>query len=292
MTVRVIIDTDPGIDDAIAILHALRHPGLDVAAITTVGGNIGLSVTTRNAGRIAALAGVAVPVHAGAERPLRRPSRFETTIHGEDGLGGVPFPEPATAPSEESTTDAMRALIGDGVTTLLCLGPLTNVARLVTDAPEAAGRLETVIAMGGAVDAPGNVGPHAEFNIAHDPDAAGIVLAAGLPLTLIPLDATRQLRADRAYIDRLGAAGTPEARAAAELIAAYFTATDGAESRPLHDPCVPLMALHPEAFRCEVRSLAVDLETGALTPGPHPVRVAMGLHAPRLLNLLLEALGG
>ena len=289
---RVIVDTDPGIDDAIALLHALRDPRLDVAAITTVGGNIGLDIATRNAGRIAALAGVAVPVHAGAAQPLRRASRFETAIHGHDGLRGVAFPEPAAAPSASSAIDAMRALIEDGVTTLLCLGPLTNVARLVEEAPGTAARLTRVIAMGGALDVPGNVGPHAEFNLAHDPDAAGIVLAARLPLTLIPLDATRQLRADRPYIAALRVAGTPEARAAADLIAAYFAATDGAESRPLHDPCVPLMALHPDAFHCETRSLAVDLETGALIPGAHPVRVATGLDAPRLLNLLLQALGG
>ena len=289
---RVIIDTDPGIDDAIALLYALRHPGLDVAAITTVGGNIGLDVTTRNAVRIIALAGADVAVHPGADAPLRRPAGFETAIHGADGLGGVPFPEPTRPPSETGAVDAMRTRIAEGATTLLCLGPLTNVAHLLDRAPDAAARLTRVIAMGGAVEEPGNVGPRAEFNIAWDPDAAEAVLAAGLPLTLIPLDATRRLRADFAYIARLAGTGTDAARTAADLLAAYFAATDGAESRPLHDPCVPLMALRPEAFRCETRHLAVETDTGALVPGSHAVRVAMGLDAPRLLDALGEGLGG
>lgn len=288
---RVVIDTDPGIDDAIAILFALLHPGIEVAALTTVGGNIGLAATTRNAGRVLALLGRGVPVHPGAAAPLRRPARHETAVHGADGLGGVPFPAPLVAPSPEGAVEAMAALVGDGVTTLLTLGPLTNLAHLLERAPEAAARLTRVIAMGGAVDGPGNVGPRAEFNIAHDPDAAAIVLAAGLPLTLVPLDATRQLRADRAYVEALAALGTPAGRAASHLIDAYFASTTGPESRPLHDPCVPLLLAHPERFTLETRRLAVDLADGALVPGPHPVRVATGLAAPPLLAALRETLG-
>ena len=291
---RVIIDTDPGIDDAIAILYALRHPGLEVAALTTVAGNIGLSTTTRNACRIATLAGVSVPVYAGADRPLKRASRFETAIHGNDGLGGVAFPEPGFAADTESATSAMRRLAetADEPLTLMCLGPLTNLARLLEESPETGRRFERVIAMGGAVDEPGNVGPKAEFNIAHDPEAASAVFAAGLPLTLIPLDATRQLRADANYIAELREAGSPSAKASADLIAAYFAATDGAESRPLHDPCVPLLALEPSLFSCQTHRLAVDTESGALTSGPHALQVAMGLDAPALRKALLDGLNG
>ena len=146
--------------------------------------------------------------------------------------------------------------------------------------------------MGGAVDEPGNVGPKAEFNIAHDPEAAAAVFAAGLPLTLIPLDATRQLRADAAYIDALRSSGSAPAAATADLIAAYFAATNGAESRPLHDPCVPLLALYPDLFTCETRGLAVETETGALLPGQHMLTVAMGLDADALRARLLEGLNG
>ncbi|SNT26154.1 nucleoside hydrolase [Tropicimonas sediminicola] len=289
----IIIDTDPGIDDAIAILYALQHPRLEVAALTTVAGNIGLSVTTRNAGRICALARVPTSVYAGAAAPLGKEPRPETGIHGNDGLGGVEFPEPEAAPASADAVAAMVALLEahpPQTVDLHCLGPLTNLALLLERAPEVARRIRRVIAMGGAVDEPGNVGPKAEFNIAHDPHAAAAVLAAGLPLTLIPLDATRQLRADAAYIADLRATGQSPAIAAAALIEAYFAATNGAESRPLHDPCVPLLAEHPELFRIEERSLDVELDTGALVPGPHRLNVAMGLDADALRTALLEGL--
>jgi purine nucleosidase len=288
----VIIDTDPGIDDAIAILYALGHAEMNVVAITTVAGNIGLSVTTRNAGRICALAGVDTPVHAGANAPLGREARPETGIHGNDGLGGVEFPEPAQAPRSHDAVAAMQAILEahpPHSIDLHCLGPLTNLALLLQHAPAAAARIRHVIAMGGAVDEPGNVGPKAEFNIAHDPQAAAVVLAAGLDLTLIPLDATRQLRADATYIAALHATGHTPAIAVAELIEAYFAA-NSAESRPLHDPCVPLFAQNPQLFHVEDRGLAVDLESGALIPGPLRIKVAMGLDAPALRAALLHGL--
>ena len=294
---RAIIDTDPGIDDAIAILYALRHPALEIAALSTVAGNIGLSVTTGNAGRIAALAGVETPVHPGAAAPLGRAPRPETGIHGNDGLGGVVFPKARQAPSAVPAVTAMADLLMQaepGEIDLLCLAPLTNIALLLDQAPEAARRIGRVIAMGGAVDEPGNMGPRAEFNLAHDPEAAARVLSAGLRLTLIPLDATRQFRADAAYLSRLRATGAAPAVAAADLIDAYFVQTahqaKGVESRPLHDPCVPLLALHPELFRIEPRDLAVDPQDGALIPGPHRIEVAMGLDAEVLRARLLEGL--
>ena len=293
---RAIIDTDPGIDDAIAILYALRSPALDIAALTTVAGNIGLSVTTENAGRIAALADATVPVHPGAAAPLGRAPRPETGIHGNDGLGGIVFPAPLGAPSQVGAVEAMAKLLMDAPAhslTLLCLAPLTNIAQLLDKAPQAAARIGRVIAMGGAVDEPGNVGPRAEFNIAHDPEAAARVFAAGLDLTLIPLDATRQFRADAAYVARLHGSGAAPAIAAADLIDAYFVQTahqaKGTESRPLHDPCVPLLALHPDLFHIEPRDLAVDPD-GALIPGPHRIKVAMGLDADALRTRLLKGL--
>jgi purine nucleosidase len=289
----IIIDTDPGIDDAIAILYALRHPDLNVLALTTVAGNIGLSVTTRNAGRICALAGADVPVHAGAAAPMGVEARPETGIHGNDGLGGVSFPDPARAAESMDAVAAMGKLLmahPPQTIDLHCLGPLTNLAHLLQRAPDAAARIRRVIAMGGAVDGPGNVGPKAEFNIAHDPHAAAIVLAAGLDFTLIPLDATRQLRADAAYIAALRGTGRAPATASAALIEAYFAATNGAESRPLHDPCVPLLATHPQHFRIELRELAVALDSGALVPGAQRIKVAMGLDAPALRGALLQGL--
>lgn len=289
----IIIDTDPGIDDAIAILYALRHPAQDIVALTTVAGNIGLSVTTRNAGRIAALAAVPTAVHAGAAAPLGKEASPELGIHGNDGLGGVDFPEPLSPPASHDAVGAMIEILAahpPKTVDLFCLGPLTNLALLLDRAPESAQRIRRVIAMGGAVDEPGNVGPKAEFNIAHDPHAAAAVLAANLPLTLIPLDATRQFRADATYIAALRDTGAECAKASANLIDAYFAATNGAESRPLHDPCVPLFAQHPELFLLETRALDVDLATGALVDGPHPIKVAMGVDADGLRAALLKGL--
>lgn len=298
MTRRVIIDTDPGIDDAIAILFALAHPELDVVAITTVAGNIGLETSTRNALRILALAGQSVPVHPGAARPLKRGSRTDTRIHGADGLGGVAFPEPEEPASSEPAHMALRRLVADapaGTIDILALAPLTNIARFVEEAPEVARRIGRLIAMGGAVREPGNVGPRSEFNIAHDPEAAEIVFSAGLPLTLVPLDVTRRVRADEIYLARLAALGTKQALVCRDLIAAYFTGTSGGESRPLHDPCVPLLALRPDLFATHAMRLSVnrgkDELAGALQPGEHALAVAMGTDAPAVLDLLAETLG-
>ncbi|WEX10614.1 nucleoside hydrolase [Chelativorans sp. AA-79] len=294
---KVLIDTDPGIDDAIALLFALAHPKLEVAGITTVAGNIGIETTTRNALRILALAGADVPVHAGTERPLARGGVDEIRVHGQDGLGGVRFPDPAASPAGSDAVGFLRdtlMAVPDGTVDILALGPLTNIARLVTDAPEAARRVRQLIAMGGAVHERGNVGARSEFNIAHDPEAAEIVFSAGLPFTLIPLDVTRKVRADRAYLDRLAALGTPAAFAVRDLIAAYFDATTGGESRPLHDPCVPILALHPELFTTGRMALSVDCSAGefagALGPGRHMLDVAMKVEAEKALDLLASVL--
>lgn len=290
-----IIDTDPGIDDAIAILYALRHPEIDIIGMTTVAGNIGLSVTTPNALKIASLAQVPTPVHAGAPAPMGREPRPEIGIHGNDGLGGVPLPDPDTdMASNDAVTYLAETLMAapDKTIDLYCLAPLTNIANLILSAPEAAQRIRHVIAMGGAVDEPGNMG-RGEFNLAHDPDAAEIVLHAGLDLILIPLDATRQFRADAAYLTALRATGKAPAITSADLIDAYFVQTEhqakGSESRPLHDPCVPLYALHSDLFRIETRHLQVDHD-GALIEGPHPIRVAMGVEANALRARLLDGL--
>jgi purine nucleosidase/pyrimidine-specific ribonucleoside hydrolase len=298
VTRRVIIDTDPGIDDAIAILFALAHPELDVAAITTIAGNIGLETTTHNALRILALAGQSVPVHPGAARSLKRGSRTEVRIHSVGGLGGVAFPEPEEPASSEPAHMALRRLIADapaGTIDILALAPLTNIARFVEEAPDVARRIGRLIAMGGAVREPGNVGQRSEFNIAHDPEAAEIVFSAGLPLTLVPLDVTRRVRADAAYLARLAALGTKEALVCRDLIAAYLTGTSGGESRPLHAPCVPLLALRPDLFATHSMRLSVNLDegelAGALEPGEHALAVAMGTDAPAVLDLLAETLG-
>jgi purine nucleosidase/pyrimidine-specific ribonucleoside hydrolase len=295
----VIIDTDPGLDDAVAILHALGHPGLHVLGVTTVAGNIGLDLTTANACGLVAVAGHAGPVIPGAAVPLGRAGIDAREVHGDDGLGGVVLPAgaaPLPGPAHAWIAATLRTR-PPGSVTLLTLGPLTNLALMLRAAPDAAARLGPVIAMGGAVDAPGNqTGPdglrRAEFNFAFDPEAVAEVLAAGLDLTLIPLDVTRAVRADAAFLARL-AKGGPRARTAAAVIGAYLEGHADTQSRPLHDPCVPVLALDPSPFRIETRRLGVELEgghAGALVPGAHPVRCALGVDAPAVLDRLAEGL--
>jgi purine nucleosidase/pyrimidine-specific ribonucleoside hydrolase len=197
--------------------------------------------------------------------------------------------------------EALARWLGDrpaGAVDLHALGPLTNIAGLIRHHPEAARRIGRLIIMGGALDERGNVGPRSEFNLACDPEAAAIVFASGLDITLIPLDVTRKVRARRADLDRLRAAGTVRGALTADLIAAYFAATPqagaGADaSRPLHDPCVMAYALRPELFRLETTGLAVDCgdgpDAGALTrdPAAAPVKVALGVEAEAVLDLLI-----
>jgi len=301
MTRAVIIDTDPGIDDAVAILHALASPAFDILGLTTVAGNIGIATTTRNAGRILALAGRAdIPVIAGAAAPLSRKGFDTVEIHGDDGLGGVAFPEPL-GPHRDDAVAWLAATLDahpTGAIDILALGPLTNIAKLVLDHPQAARRVGRVIAMGGAVHEPGNVGPKAEFNIAADPEAAEIVFRAGLPLVLVPLDVTRRVRASRAYTDALTASDHSFAASSGQLIDAYFQSTTGGESRPLHDPCVMLFAERPNLFGLERLKLSVDTshgpDAGALAIDEHgpAIDVAMRVNAQEALALLSARLTG
>ena len=297
--IPVVIDTDPGLDDAVAILFALASPAFDIRGVTTVAGNIGLARVTENAGRLLAVAGRGdVPVVAGAAAPLVRPARTASEIHGADGLGGVALPAPLAAAREGAVAWLAAALEARPGMVLLTLGPLTNLALLLRDHPGAAGRIGRVIAMGGAVRTHGNVGPRAEFNIAADPEAADAVFAAGLDLTLIPLDVTREVRAGAAWCAGLRASGRAGAVASAALVEAYFASTTvtgpGAESRPLHDPCVMLLAEAPGLFGVEPMGLRVDLEgePGALLPDPArpPVKVAMTVDGPGALALLAARL--
>jgi purine nucleosidase/pyrimidine-specific ribonucleoside hydrolase len=297
---KVIIDTDPGLDDAVAILFALQSGLFDIAGITTVAGNLGIGTTTRNAGRLLAFAGRSdVPVLQGANQPLVREAIQTADIHGADGMGWVDLPQPAVPPAPEDAVAWLAALLmaePAHSVTILALGPLTNLALLNTRYPEAAQRIRLIVAMGGAVNEPGNVGARAEFNFAADPDAASVMFAAGLPLVVVPLDVTRKVRATRDFCARLAAGGATGAKAA-EIIDAYFQSTQGRESRPLHDPCVMLYAAQPDLFGVETLRLAVDVQAGpdagALLPGEgDAVKVAMRVDADAALELLAKGLAG
>lgn len=298
---KIIIDTDPGIDDAVAILFALRSPRFRPLGVTTVAGNIGIRTTTRNAGRILALAGCTdVPVVAGSASPLVRAGFDTVDIHGADGLGGVAFPEPLASASGGAVAWIAEQLETNEPNSIdiLVLGPLTNIALLARDHPLAARRIGRIIAMGGAVREPGNIGPRSEFNLFADPEAAKIVFQANLPLTLIPLDVTRRVRASRETTSRLAGSANPAAQACSALIDAYFHSSAGSESRPLHDPCVMLYALAPQLF--DVERLALTIDTGssrdagalAVSKNGTPIDVALGVDGTAALNLLVRGLLG
>lgn len=297
---RVVIDTDPGLDDAVGILYALNDPRFSVEAIITVAGNIGIATTTRNAGRLlAAMARADIPYASGAAGPLEGQGISEEAIHGADGLGGVTLPEPLSPPHDQPALDLLAQRLNAheaGTLTILALGPLTNLARLAQIDREAYGRIGRVIAMGGTIREKGNAGPHAEFNMAADPHAADIVFAGPVPVTLIPLDVTRRLRATPEDLERLKGSGTVAAGLAADLIGAYFADNVGRESRPLHDPCVMLMAVAPELFETRQMRLAVDCQNhmGRLVEAADApaIEVAMGVDASGALAALWAGLGG
>lgn len=293
---RVIIDTDPGLDDALAILHALNCGRFDVLGLTTVAGNIGIDNTTRNAARLLAAMGRSdIPVVAGAAQPLTRKVIDIADIHGSDGLHGLVLPEPEVPPLSDAIKWMATVLLAEptGSIDILALGPLTNIALLVTDHPAAAARIGRIIAMGGAVEEKGNIGPRSEFNFATDPEAADIVFRAGLDLTIVPLDVTRKVRADADFVASLR--GTTAGNIAADVIELYFG--NGRESRPLHDPCVMLLALEPSLFEIEDRHLSVELkdtvDAGALNPAGNtaPIqKVAMRVNVKDVLDLLATGL--
>lgn len=305
----VIIDTDPGLDDALALIIALRAPALDVRGITTVAGNIGLGATTRNALRLLALMDRPdIPVVRGAAEPLARPHLDAAEVHGGDGMGGVGLPEPRSTEQDGPASEFLaRELLAApaGTLRILALGPLTNVARLVIDHPGAAGRVERIVAMGGAVRDRGNVTPAAEFNVWADPEAADVVVRAGLPFTLVPLDVTRQVLAPPGWSQTLDAVGGAVPATGAALIRAYLANIEAmrtakgfpeAERKPagfpLHDPCVMLHALAPDLFSPETLPLRIAADRsdsdGATLIDPassHHVEVLTGVDSARALDL-------
>ena len=257
----IILDCDPGPDDAIAIMAAARYG--ELLGITTVSGNVDLERTTRNALITCQVAGVDVPVHAGAARPLVAERRHAQFIHGESGLDGPRLP-----PLERSGTsdDAVRFII-DTVRSreevwLVAVGPLTNVALALRSAPDIAGRVAGISIMGGGL-AFGNVTPAAEFNIFADPEAAAVVFEAPMRRIMAPLDLTHQLLIDEGAIASFRDAGTVAASFAADMLDyytdAYARAFTGRKEGALHDPCAVLALTHPELFARE--ALYVTVET-------------------------------
>ncbi|HTZ37407.1 MAG TPA: nucleoside hydrolase [Stellaceae bacterium] len=266
MTARpILIDTDPGVDDAVAILLALASPEFAVEGIVAVAGNVPVGLAAANAKAICELAGRPdIPVCAGSDRPLSRLPVTAQHIHGEGGLGALVLAPPRTAlhpaAGVDFVVDRLRRAAPRSVA-WCALGPLTNVAAALTRAPDIAAGVGELVVMGGASRALGNITPAAEFNIHADPQAARIVFDSGLPITLVPLDATHQVRSTPERVARLAALGTPAAKAVAALLAP--TVTDGAATGPaaLHDPCVIAYLLAPALFRGRRVNVAVECDS-------------------------------
>lgn len=258
---RFILDCDPGQDDAIAILLALGSHELAFEAITIVAGNVGADQGAANARRILDLAGADRPIYRGAPRALLKPYDLGERFHGGDGLMGLDLPPPSRPPEAEHAVSFLaRTLLAaePGSIDLACVGPLTNLALLLIQYPDAARGLGRVAIMGGAIGL-GNVSPAAEFNIHSDAAAAAVVFSAGLDVILVPLDLTHQALGTDARIAALKATGRPTALAVAELLARYprlekFNYQGG----PLHDPCAVAALIWPEMV--SGRHVAVEID--------------------------------
>ena len=295
----LLIDTDPGIDDALALLLAFGSPDCSVEAITTVAGNVEVPLCTRNARRVVAVAAPlpSPPIVEGAATPLTRPLRTAPHYHGADGLGGSIPPEapppPPAAGSAARTLIQMARRMGR-MLTLVAIGPLTNVAlALELDAPALAG-IGRLVVMGGAVEVPGNVTPTAEFNMHVDPEAAERVVAADLPLELIPLDVTQRVILRQPVLEaalRSAPRGLADFVSTVTRFAFGVEAASGKPGIALHDPLAVGVAIDPSFVTFE--RIRLEIGGGGETrrqPGPPNCRVAVAVEAERFVPWFLERL--
>lgn len=269
MTNALIIDCDPGVDDAIALLLTFATD-LPLLGITTVAGNVPLSLTSRNALKICALAGRSeTPVFAGCPRPLLRTLATAEDIHGATGLQGAELPEPTASIQSQHGVDFLieQLLNAKAPITLAALGPLTNIAVALIKCPQIVEHIEQLVIMGGAMGQ-GNITPSAEFNMYVDPHAAQVVLCAGIPTVLIGLDITHQVLTTPERLAAIRAIGNPVSEAAAGMLS-FYGQSDleryGLPGGPLHDPCVIAYLLQPELFTARTVNVAVE------TTGEHTI---------------------
>ncbi|MER8808837.1 nucleoside hydrolase [Mesorhizobium australicum] len=270
---KIIIDTDPGQDDAIAILLALGSPELQIVGISAVAGNVPLKLTEKNARKICELAGRPdIKVYSGAIRPLARELVTAEEVHGKTGLNGPDLPEPTMKLQDQYAVDfIVETLMKEesGTITLCPLGPLTNVALALIREPRIAPRIKEIVLMGGGFFEGGNVTPTAEFNIYVDPHAADVVFRSGIPIVMMPLDVTHKALTTSKRIEAFRKLGTKVGIAAAEMLE-FFERYDegkyGTDGGPLHDPCVIAYLLKPGLFKGRYCNVTVET-TSELTMG-------------------------
>ena len=266
---KIIIDTDPGQDDAVAILLALASPeDLDVLGIVAVAGNVPLNLTEKNARIVCELAGKTdVLVFSGCDRPLGRPLVTAEHVHGKSGLDGPDLPDPTmplqTQHGVDFIIDTLRNEPANTVT-LCVLGPLTNIATAFQKAPDVVDRVQQIVLMGGAYFQVGNITPTAEFNIYVDPQAADITFKSGLDIVVMPLDVTHKALVTKSRNDAFRALGTPAGIAVAQMTD-FFERFDkekyGSEGAPLHDPCVTAYLIAPDLFKGRHINVEIEVES-------------------------------
>lgn len=309
MAHRIIIDCDPGQDDAVALLLAMASPDeLELVAVTTVGGNVPLELTQRNARMTCDLAGRHdMRVFAGCDSPMRRPLHTAEAVHGETGINGIEVFEPRTHLQHSHAVDFLIGTLlkaEDASIMLVPTGPLTNIATAIDRDPRILPKIERIVLMGGAMREGGNRTPSAEFNILVDPDAADIVLRCGRPITQMGLDVTHRVLSTRERVDRIRALGNPVAHAVAGMLS-FFERHDLKKYKscgaPLHDPCTVAWLLKPDLFDVKACNVSVETES-ELTLGhtavdfwhvtQRPVNVdwAYGVDADGFYDLLVERL--
>ena len=296
----LLLDCDPGHDDAIAILLAAGRPdAVDLRAVTTVGGNAELEKVTLNARRVLTLAGVTgVPVAAGAAGPRRGDLITALEVHGQSGLDGAELPEPAMALDPRG---AVELMVDRGPATVVATGPLTNVAALLEHSPQT---VQEIVWMGGST-ARGNTRPYAEFNALVDPEAAEIVFSSGKPLTMVGLNLTHQAQATPEVIERLRAVGNPAADAAIGWLTFFadtYRTVYGMAGPPVHDACALALMIDPAVLRSVETFVAIETD-GRWTRGatvvdlhgrleqPPNAKVAMDLDVTRFWDLVIGAIG-
>ena len=307
---RVIFDTDPGVDDAMALFFLLRSPELELEAITTVFGNVDVEQTTRNALILLDVAGRAeIPVAGGAGRPLmphRQRQQGGALVHGDNGLGGVSLPAPSRSAGSQRAAELIveRVMAAPGEITLVAVGPLTNIALATCLEPRIVENVRELIVMGGAATVPGNVTPLAEANFHNDPEAASIVVAAGYKLALVGLDVTLQALIEPGQVDVLRERGG-EVGAFIHAISSHYGARylrrTGRSGFPMHDSAAILYAVDPGYFATE--HWYVEIETTSPRGAgmvmtdrrgrwgqPPNADVCIGIDAPRFLRLYLDRL--
>ena len=310
MAKTVILDTDPGVDDAMALLFILRAPDLELAAVTTVFGNVDVEQSTRNALTVLDVARRAdIPVAQGSGQPLWRERRVAGSIgHGQNGLGGFNLPGPSAKPVKERAAELIvrRVMSAPGEISLIAVGPLTNLALATLLEPRIASNVRELVIMGGSATVAGSATPVAETNMASDPEAGRIVFHAGFPLTMVGLDVTLQVVMSPEYLLDLKSSAGPEGEfiyAIAEQYASDYGRRTGRPGCPVHDASAAVYALEPSCFtteRCfvdvETRSDLAFGQTIADRHGhwgrPPNVNVCIGVDADRVLAIYKEVLVG